>query len=240
MVLERVGGCGRATRHIELVEDVAEMSRHRLLAETQLVGNGAIRPASGNQPQNLQFARGQPAVDGARAPRGLQALEIQPRARAAESFDARPPARDRRCRCRRAPRHASAINTRARAASYGTSSSRQRAHAVRHAESAAVGSPSASRTAPCASAAIARTKGVASASASVSSSSAARRAPVASPQASQDFHRRAQASASARDDGALPEAPGRSPPTHRRVGSAPDAAVPGPDMATSRIQPLRR
>ena len=44
----------------ELGEDVAHVPGDRLLAQEQVGGDGAVRPAGGDQPQYLELARGQP------------------------------------------------------------------------------------------------------------------------------------------------------------------------------------
>ena len=59
-VLEGVGCRRRPAAHVELVEDVADMSRDGLLPESQLVRDGAVRPAGCDKTKHLQLAAGQP------------------------------------------------------------------------------------------------------------------------------------------------------------------------------------
>src|SRR5262245_25093468 len=66
VVLVRPGGRGRARRHVELYEDVAQVPVDRLLAQEQLAGNRLVGLARGDEPQHLELARAQ-AV---RVPRG--------------------------------------------------------------------------------------------------------------------------------------------------------------------------
>ena len=58
-VLERVRRCGSAARNVEFQENVGHVSRDRLFADLQRVADAPIRPARGNESQDLQFAGGQ-------------------------------------------------------------------------------------------------------------------------------------------------------------------------------------
>jgi hypothetical protein len=49
VALVGVGSGGGATRHAELVEDIAYVARHGLFADEQLVGNGAVRFTGGHE-----------------------------------------------------------------------------------------------------------------------------------------------------------------------------------------------
>ena len=81
---------------------LADMPRDRLFAEPQRVADAPIRPARGNQSQDLQFAGGQTG----RATRGFDRTGADRRdrasRRAARTSGTRPRARDRRCLCPRA------------------------------------------------------------------------------------------------------------------------------------------
>jgi hypothetical protein len=54
-VVERPGSCAGAARDANLVEDIADVPGDGLLADEQLLGDGAIRLAGRNEAQDLQF-----------------------------------------------------------------------------------------------------------------------------------------------------------------------------------------
>src|SRR5262245_36425826 len=84
VVLERVGGCGGAARHVELDEDVGDMPCDGLLAEIQVVCNRPVRPAGRDKAQNLEFPARE-AADGRRCRvRLLHTREIRPRTKLLE------------------------------------------------------------------------------------------------------------------------------------------------------------
>ena len=55
-MFERVGCRSRAARHVELVEDVADMPCDGLFAELQVVCDRLVRPAGCDEAQHLEFA----------------------------------------------------------------------------------------------------------------------------------------------------------------------------------------
>ena len=110
-----------------------DVAGHRLLADHELVGDLAVRPAAGHQRQHLQLAGRQAA---GRAVRSLGATARRPprrrawrRARRRPRGRRRAPSRHRRSSP--SARHADAISTRARAASCGASSRCHPPHARR-------------------------------------------------------------------------------------------------------------
>src|SRR5262245_28802625 len=80
-VLERErSGCGTA-RHVELVEDVADVSRDGLLAEPEFAGYGTVRSARRDQTKDLEFAGGQPRSGPRSHGRRPQTREIERRSK---------------------------------------------------------------------------------------------------------------------------------------------------------------
>src|SRR6187401_2078485 len=59
VALEGPGSRPGPARHADLVEDVADVARDRLLADEQLLGDCPVRFASGDQPKDLSFTLGE-------------------------------------------------------------------------------------------------------------------------------------------------------------------------------------
>src|SRR4051812_2715365 len=60
VVLVGVGRSGRPRRDGELGEDVADVRRHRLLADVQVLSDHSVRLALREQDQDLELPRGEP------------------------------------------------------------------------------------------------------------------------------------------------------------------------------------
>ena len=52
------GGCSRAGRHAELVEDVAEVAIHGPVAQREVPGDRLVRSAGGDVAEYFEFAPG--------------------------------------------------------------------------------------------------------------------------------------------------------------------------------------
>jgi hypothetical protein len=61
---ERVGGCGRARRYVELTQDIADVTVDRPLAQAQRVSNRPVGPAVRDQAQHVELTSREPISRG--------------------------------------------------------------------------------------------------------------------------------------------------------------------------------
>src|SRR5262245_49379880 len=76
VVLECVRGSRGTARHIQFVEDIADMSGNRLLAQPEFVGDRAVRSSGRNQTKNLQLTGRETRTRTDRFPQGLQTRDV--------------------------------------------------------------------------------------------------------------------------------------------------------------------